>query len=57
MGKNNIIYGVKKWGNWEFSDSVVVRTQYFHCWGPGSIPGWGTKIPKIAGHGEKNKRK
>ena len=22
----------------------MVRTQRFHCWGPGSIPGWGTKI-------------
>ena len=29
----------------EFSGSPVVRTQWFHCWGPGSMPGWETKIP------------
>ena len=28
----------------EFPGSPVVRTQSFHCWGPGSIPGQGTKI-------------
>ena len=22
----------------------MVRTQHFHCWGPSSVPGWGTKI-------------
>ena len=26
----------------------VVRTRGFHCWGPGSIPGQGTKIPQAA---------
>ena len=28
----------------EFHGSPVVRTQHFHCWDPGSIPGRGTKI-------------
>ena len=28
----------------EFPGGPVVRTWHFHCWGPGSIPGWGTKI-------------
>ena len=28
---------------WEFLGGPVVRTQRFHCWGLGSIPGQGTK--------------
>ena len=28
----------------EFPGRPVVRTQCFHCHGPGSIPGQGTKI-------------
>ena len=28
---------------------AVVRTQYVHCCGPGSILGWGTKSPKSPG--------
>ena len=31
--------------SWNLSDGPVVRTQRFHCWGPGSTPGWGTKSP------------
>ena len=30
----------------EFPGSPMVRTQGFHCHGPGSIPGQGTKIPQ-----------
>ena len=30
----------------ESPGSPVVRTQHFHYWGPGSIPGWGAKIPQ-----------
>ena len=30
---------------WEFLGGSVVRTQHFHCCGPGSIPGRGTKDP------------
>ena len=33
----------------------MVRTQCFHCRGPGSIPGWGTKIPQAAKCGKKKK--
>ena len=28
----------------EFPGSPVVKAQYFHCQGLGSIPGWGSKI-------------
>ena len=31
---------------WEFPGGAVIRTQRFHCCGPGSVPGWGTKIPQ-----------
>ena len=24
----------------------MVRIRHFHCWGPGSIPAWGTKMGK-----------
>ena len=37
----------------EFSGSPVVRTQHLHCGGPGSIPGWGTKIQQAAQRGQK----
>ena len=37
----------------EFSGSLVVRTQCFHCCGLGSMPGWGTKIPQAARRGQK----
>ena len=29
----------------EFSGGPVVRTQHFHCYGPSSMLGHGTKIP------------
>ena len=31
----------------------MVRTRCFTCGGPGSVPGWGTKILKAAQHGQK----
>ena len=34
---------------WEFPGGPVVRTWNFHCWGPGSIPGPGTKILQTTG--------
>ena len=36
---------------------LVVKTQHFHCWGPGSIPGRGTKVPEALLHGQKKRRK
>ena len=33
----------------------VVRTWCFHCHSLGLIPGWGTKSPQAAGHGQKKK--
>ena len=37
---------------WEFPGDPVVRTWRFHCRGPGSIPGGGTKIPQAAQRGQ-----
>ena len=31
----------------------MVGALHSHCWGPGSVPGWGTKIPLAAWHGPK----
>ena len=42
---------------WEFPGGPVVRTQCFDCRGPGSILGWGTKIPQAAPHTQKKNRK
>ena len=42
---------------WGFSGSPVIRTQHFHCWGPGSIPSRGTKISHAAQHSQKRKKK
>ena len=33
----------------------MVRTRFFHCCGPGSVPGWGTKILKLHGRAKKIK--
>ena len=41
----------------EFPGSSVVRTQRFHCWGPGPIPGQGTKILQTLQHSQKKKKK
>ena len=41
----------------EFPGGPVVRIWHFHCWGPGSIPGQGTKISQATRHGQKNKIK
>ena len=35
----------------------MVSTQHFHCWGPGSIPGQGTRIPQAKQHLCSQKRK
>ena len=35
---------IKSTDSREFPGSPVVRTLHFHCEGPGSIPGRGTKI-------------
>ena len=37
----------------EFPGGLVVRTQCFHCKGPGSIPGQGTKILQAVWTGQK----
>ena len=39
----------------EFPEGTVVRTQYFHCWGLGSIPGRGTKILQRKAQSKKKK--
>ena len=35
----------------------MVKTQCFHCWGPGSVPSWETKIPHAAWYGQKRPQK
>ena len=35
----------KKNTSWEFPGGTVVRMGLFHFWGPGLIPGQGSKIP------------
>ena len=40
----NYFIKINSW--WDFPGSPVIRTQYFHCGGPGSVPGWGIKIPQ-----------
>ena len=42
---------------WKFPGSPVVRTRGFTAKGPGSIPGWGTKISQTGQHGQKKKKK
>ena len=45
-------------GTWGSSPGgPVVGTQRFHCHGPGSIPGQGTKILQVTWHGQKKKKK
>ena len=39
----------------KFPDGPVVRTQRFHCRGPSSIPGRGTKILQATQCSQKNK--
>ena len=33
----------------------LVRTWSSQCQGPGSIPSWGTKLPQVMKHGQKQK--
>ena len=40
----------------EFPGSPEVKYEHFHCRGPGSIPGQGTKIPQNVQGGEKKKK-
>ena len=40
-----------------FPGGPVVRTPHFHCRGPGSIPGQGTKILQAERRGKKKKKK
>ena len=44
---NGILFNHKKRRqSWELHGGLAVRAQSFHCHGPGSIPGWGTKMPQ-----------
>ena len=42
---------------WEFPGSPVFGTQHFHCRGLGLVPGWGTKICKLLGTGQKERER
>ena len=39
----------------KFPSGSMVRAPHIHCWSPGSIPGWGTKIPQATWHSQKKK--
>ena len=41
----------------EFPGSPVVRTRCFQCHDPGSVSGWGTKIPQAEWFGQKTNKK
>ena len=41
----------------DFLDSPVVKTLCFQRGGPGSVPGWATKIPHVEGAVKKKKKK
>ena len=41
----------------EFPGGPVVRTPHFHCRGPGSIPGQGTKILQATRHSQKTPKR
>ena len=41
----------------DFPGGRVVRTLCFHCRGPGSVPGWGTKILEAAQPKKKEKKR
>ena len=43
-------------GSGEFSGGLAVRVWYFHCHGPGSIPGPRTKIPQATWRSQKYKK-
>ena len=53
MNKTDIIIVLIEMYFREFLGGPVVRTRHFHCQGPGSIPGQGTKIPQAMRHGQK----
>ena len=42
--------------SWEFPGGPVVQTRHRHYQGPGSIPGWGTKIPQVMWQKKKTKK-
>ena len=50
-------YRRQKRNGGEFPGGPVIRTQHFHCRGPGLIPGWGTKIPQAVRRGQIKKKK
>ena len=41
---------------WELPGGPVARTPHLHCRRPSLIPGWGTRTPYAARHGQKGKR-
>ena len=41
----------------EFAGRPVVRTLCYHSDGPGSISGWGTKIPQVMQHSQEKKKR
>ena len=47
----------KKIGEREFPGGLVVRTQHFHCHGPGSIADQGTEILQVTCRSQEKKER
>ena len=52
-----IIHSFKNIHCGEFPGDPMVRTWRFHCWDPGSVPGWRTKILHVVWCSQKKKKK
>ena len=53
----SLLLEMYKLASWESPRGPMVRTQCFHCWGLGSIPGRGTKTLYVVWHGQKQTNK
>lgn len=52
---HTLLIWVKNSG-WEFPGGPVARTWCFTVMGPGSVPDWGTEIPKTVRHGQRQEK-
>lgn len=52
-----VIIIIIKQGRWEFPGSPGIKIRRFHCRGPGSFPGWGTRILQATQRGPPPQKK
>ena len=55
LSNNDLFYCIIISCLWEFPSGSVIQARHFHCWGTGSIPGWGTKIQHAVSYRKKKK--